>query len=133
MRAALPRALIRNLFFFGMLLTGSGCQHVTKDPAVTPGPPIAAEPEIDVETMDAECAGLVAAVDRYGKCTNLEESDRRWARSVIESAEQSVAAAKKAQPDEPSQRAIAMACRRAAVSMGYATERCSAGKRPKRD
>ena len=81
--------------------------------------------------MDTECAGLLAAIDSYGKCPNLEDSDREWSRRTIEVAEQSFAAGKKSNPDEPSQRAIAQACRRAAVSMGYATQRCNAGKRPK--
>jgi hypothetical protein len=133
MRSLLPRGLFRKLLLFGSFLSGVACKHVSKDPAVTPGPPIAAEPEIDLDSMDAECAGLVAAVDRYGQCPNLDDSDRQWARSVIEATEQSLAAGKKAQPDEPSQKAIAMACRRATVSIGYATERCRAGKRPKLD
>jgi hypothetical protein len=133
MRLILPRGLFRNLLVFGSFLMGSGCKHVTKDPAVPPGPPIAAEPEVDLESMDVECAGLLAAVERYGQCPNLEDNDRQWARSVIEAADESLAAGKKAQPDEPSQKAIAMACRRATVSMGHATERCQAGKRPKVD
>jgi hypothetical protein len=133
MRVTLPSALFRKLWFFGALLLGLSCKHVTSDPATTPGPPIAAEPEVDLESMDAECAGLVAAVDHYGQCPNLEDADRQWARSVIEAAEQSLAAGRKAKPDEPSQKAIAMACRRATVSIGYATQRCQAGKRPKID
>jgi hypothetical protein len=89
--------------------------------------------DIQLENMDTECAGLIAALDTYGKCPNLEDGDRTWVRNVIEAAEQSFAAGKKAQPDDPSQKAIAMACHRAAVSMGYATQRCQAGKRPKVD
>ena len=136
MRLILPRAFWRKVGLFSALLMGlcgSACKHVSKDPKVTPGPPIPAEPEIDLENMDAECAGMIAAWDRYGKCPNLEDSDREYARNVIEAAEESFAAGKKAQPDEPSQKAIAMACRRAAVSIGYATQRCQAGKRPKTD
>jgi hypothetical protein len=117
----------------GSLLTLAACKHVTSDPPVKPGPPIPAEPEQNLETMDAECAGFVAAVDTYGKCPNLEEADRQWARDVIEAAEESFAAGKKANPDEPAQKAIAMACHRAALSMQFATERCKAGKRPRTD
>src|SRR5687768_6312314 len=111
MREILPRGLFRKVCCFGTLLIGFSCQHVTRDPAVTPGPPIAAEPEIDLEPMDTECAGLLAAIDRYGQCPNLEDNHRQWVRSVMKATEQSFAAGKKAEPDEPSQKAIAMACR----------------------
>jgi hypothetical protein len=111
----------------------AGCKHVTSDPPVKPGPPIPAEPETNLENMDTECAGLVAALDTYGKCPNLDDDDREWVKAVIESAEESFAAGKKSNPDEPAQKAIAMACHRAAISMQFATERCRAGKRPKVD
>jgi hypothetical protein len=133
MRPTLPSGFFQKVFCFGALLIGFACQHVTKDAPVAPGPPIAAEPEIDLETMDVECAGMIAAVDRYGQCPNLEDADRQWARRIIEAAEETFAAGKKAQPDEPSRKAIAMACRRAQVSFSHATERCMAGKRPKID
>jgi hypothetical protein len=111
----------------------AGCKHVVSDPKVLPGPPIPAEPEQALENMDTECAGFVAAVDTYGKCPNLEDGDRQWVRNVIEAAEEAFAAGKKANPDEPAQKAIAMACHRAALSMQFATERCKAGKRPRMD
>jgi hypothetical protein len=116
----------------GFVIFG-GCHHVVGDKHVEPGPPIPAEPETDLESMDAECAGLIAAIDNYGKCPNLEDADRAWVRAVIESAEDAFAAGKKANPDEPSQRAIAMACHRATLSMQFATARCQAGKRPRVD
>ena len=115
------------------LLITVGCKHVVSDTPTTPGPPIPAEPETDLATMDAECAGLIAALDAYGTCPNLEDRERNWTRRTIEVAAQSFAAGKKANPDEPSQKAIAAACRRATVSIRYATERCLAGKRPKAD
>jgi hypothetical protein len=110
-----------------------GCKHVTSDPPVKPGPPIPAEQETQLENMDTECAGLVAALDTYGKCPNLENADRQWVRAVIEAAEDSFAAGKKANPDEPSQKAMAAACHRAALSMQFAAARCQAGKRPRVD
>lgn len=135
MRLILPSAFVRKVSLVGTLLMtfAVGCKHVTKDKPVTPGPPIPAEPEVDLDNVDTECAGMIAAYDRYGQCPNLEEADRRFVRNVIESAQESFAAGKKAQPDEPSQKAMAMACRRAAVSIGYANERCLAGKRPRVD
>jgi hypothetical protein len=118
------------LVVLGMLLS---CKHVVSEKPVKPGPPIPAEPEEELENMDTECAGLIAALDNYGKCPNLEDGDREWAQRTIEYAEDSFAAGKKANPDEPSQKAIAAACHRAALSIQFATQRCHAGKRPKVD
>ncbi|NVB84497.1 MAG: hypothetical protein HOV81_39345 [Kofleriaceae bacterium] len=103
------------------------------DKPVAPGAPIPAEPDANLENMETECAGLIAALDTYGKCPNLEDGDRAWVRAVIESAEDGFAAGRKAKPDEPSQKAIAMACHRATISMQFATARCQAGKRPRVD
>jgi hypothetical protein len=120
--------------FIGVLLIViAGCKHVVSEKPVPPGPPIPAEPEMQLENMDTECAGLIAALDKYGQCPNLEEGERDWTRRTIEAAEQSFAAGKKSNPDEPSQKAIAAACHRAALSINYATQRCQAGKRPKVD
>jgi hypothetical protein len=94
---------------------------------------IPAEGDVELETVDAECAGLIAALDHYGRCPNLEDGDRQWVRSAIDAAEDSFAAGKKANADEPSRAAMAMACHRAARSMHAATERCLAGKRPRVD
>ena len=80
------------------------------DPPAKPGPPILAQGEIELENVDTECAGLIAALDRYGQCPNLEDGDRQWVRSAIEAAENSFAAGKKANPDEPSQHAIVGVC-----------------------
>lgn len=132
MAPTLPRVFGPKVIL-GIMLVVGGCKHVTSDPPVKPGPPIPAEPETNLENMDTECAGLVAALDTYGKCPNLEDDDREWVKAVIESAEESFAAGKKSNPDEPAQKAIAMACHRAALSMQFATERCRAGKRPKLD
>jgi hypothetical protein len=116
-----------------VLLLLISCKHVVSEKAVEPGPPIPAEPERDLSSMDAECAGLVAALDTYGQCPNLEDGDRDWTRRTIEAAERSFMAGKKSNPDEPSQKAIAAACHRAALSIQYATQRCHAGPRPKLD
>lgn len=117
----------------GVLLSTSACKHVVHDKPVRPGPPIPAEPEAQLSTMDAECQGLISALDSYGKCPNLEDRDREWTQNVIEAAQDSFAAGKKSNPDEPSQKAIAAACHRAALSIEYATQRCLAGKKPKVD
>ena len=137
MPVTLPRGICTKLCFvpmlLGALLSASACKHVVADKPVQPGPPIPAEPETELENMDTECAGLIAALDTYGQCPNLEDSDRQWAQRTIEVAEDSFAAGKKSNPDEPSQKAIAAACHRAARSIHFATQRCLAGKRPKVD
>ena len=137
MRPTLPIPLLRKVTLFGTLLSGfalaSGCQHVVRDPPTKPGPPILADGDVQLENVDTECAGLIAALDRYGQCPNLEDGDRQWTRAAIDAAEDSFAAGKKALPDEPSQHAIAMACHRAAMTMRAATERCQTGKRPRVD
>lgn len=117
----------------GLLMLLVGCKHVVSEKPVPPGRPIPAEPDAALENMDTECAGLIAALDTYGQCPNLEDVERAWTRRTIEVAEDSFAAGKKAKPDEPSQKAIAAACHRAASSIRFATERCQAGPRPKND
>jgi hypothetical protein len=139
MRLILPKPFFRKPTCFGSLLMVfglgglTGCKHVVSDPPVKPGPPISAAGDVELETADAECAGLVAALDSYGKCPNLDEGDRHWAQSAIEATEKSFAAGKKANADEPSLHAIAMACHRATESMRAATVRCMNGKRPRTD
>ena len=117
----------------GTLLSAGACKHVVADEPVQPGPPIPAEPDAELGTMDSECAALIATLQRYGECPNLEDSEREWTQRTIEVSQESFAAGKKANPDEPSQKAIAAACHRAAQSMEYARQRCLAGKRPKVD
>lgn len=125
--------MFQKVTVFGILLTTMGCRHVVSHPPSTPGPPILAEGEIKLDNVDTECAVLLAALDRYGQCPNLDDGDRQWVRSAIEAAQDSFAAGKKASPDEPSQHAIAMACHRAANTMHAANERCLVGKRPRTD
>lgn len=135
MRPTLPRASRQKFRGFGRLLAAlllAACSHQA-DPPVTPGPPLPAEPDIQVGTPDQECDGLNAALAAYGECPNLEDGDRNWAHAVIEVAEQSFTAGKKAELDEPSKRAIAVACHKAAESIQHATERCRNGKAPKTD
>ena len=129
MRPTLPRGFRQKLCGFA-LLVAAACSH-HEPAAVPPAPPLPAEPDLQIGTMDAECQGLTAALDAYGECPNLEDDERTWAREVVEVAEQSFEAGRKAAPDAPSQRAIAIACRKAAMSIQAATERCHNGKAPK--
>lgn len=109
----------------------AACHHA--DPPVAPGPPLPAEPDIQVASMDAECSGLEKAIDAWEACPHLDDEEREWLRAVSEYAEQSFAAGRKGKPDAESQRAIALACHRAAVSIGHADERCKAGPKPRVD
>ncbi len=132
MRPTLPRAFRRNVRDFVVFLAiVAGCHHA--GPTVVPGPPLPAEPEIKLGSMDEECGGFQKAIEAWRACPNLDEDDRDWLHSISDYAEQSFAAGKKGNPDEDSQKAIALACHRAAVSIVHATERCNAGPKPRVD
>lgn len=135
MTPALPRAFQGIVRDFGVFLIGliglAACHHA--DPPVKPGPPLPAEPDIVVTTMDDECTGLEKAIQHWSQCPNLEESDRGWMRNLVDYAEQTFAAGRAGHPDADAQRAIALACHRAAVSISNANTRCLAGPKPKID
>ena len=130
MRPTLPSNFGRKCFVIGILLV-TGCHH--EQLAVAPGEPIPAEPDIKLGSMDDECKGLVDALNAYGACPNSDEDERVWARRVGELAQQAFDAGKNGSNDEQSLRVMALACRKAAVSMQYATIRCKNGPPPKAD
>jgi hypothetical protein len=110
---------------------GGACSH--DPPPVAPGPPIAAQEELAVDTYDKECAALVAALNEYSQCPNLDDDDRAWIHATIDYAEHSFAAGKKglgAHPDAEGEKAMALKCRQAAISIGFAHQRCKAGPKP---
>jgi hypothetical protein len=102
-------------------------------PAPPPGAPIPATPDIQLDTMDAECNGLISAFESWKQCPNIEDEHKTYVESLIERAHLDFAAAQKSQPDERSQKEIARRCRRAAMSIKAATERCNNGRAPKAD
>jgi hypothetical protein len=130
MRPTLPSTFGRNCFVLGILLACE-CHH--EPPPTPPGEPIPAEPDVKLGTMDEECKGLVDALNAYGACPNSDEDERVWARRVGELAQQAFDAGKNGSNDEQSLRVMALACRKAAVSMQYATIRCKNGPPPKAD
>ncbi len=85
---------------------------------------------MQVDTVDNECAAVVTAIDTYSVCPNLEEPQRNYWHRVSELSAQSFAATAQAAPDPKGARAIAVACHRAAAAIGFANERCLAGKPP---
>jgi hypothetical protein len=115
----------------GALLIAACAHHA--DPPVVAGPPLLAEPDLVVDTMDAECDGLIKAFEHWGECPNLDADDRAWIKSMIQTSQETFEAGKQGKPDEPAQHAIAIACRRGATSVKFATERCQAGPRPRID
>lgn len=120
---------MRDFGFF--LIAVAGCHHA--EPPVAPGPPLPAEPDMVVGSMDDECNGLEKAIATWSQCPNLDDDDRDWAREITHYAEESFAAGRKGNPDPDSQRTIAIGCKRAAISIGYATQRCNAGPKPRVD
>ena len=128
MVASLPRAV------FAIFVVGVAACAVAPPP-VAPGPPIPAEPEILVATMASECAAVIAALETWKACKNLEEEDRDLIDVWVERANLDFAAATKAlttsPADDKAQHAIAHNCRRATRSIQAATERCGNGKKPR--
>jgi hypothetical protein len=106
----------------------AACSH--SQAPVPPGPPIAAEAEIAVGPMTDECKGLEGALDGYLQCPNLDDDQRSWIKATQDFAEQTFAAGAKTHPDELALHAMAVACKKAATSVHFATQRCQAGKRP---
>ena len=105
-------------------------------PRSTPGPPIPAEPDIVVEYDGQRVqAGLdrrrstPRQVSRTSRMTTASWARRRSAHTPRRAS----TPARRATPTADSQQAIAMACHRAAVSMQFATQRCSAGQAPRVD
>jgi hypothetical protein len=98
-----------------------------------PGGPIVASPDLQLDTMDAECNGLISAFEAWKQCPNLEDEQKTYVENLIERAHLDYAAAQKSQPDERAQKEIARRCRRAASSVKAATERCRNGRPPKAD
>jgi hypothetical protein len=130
MRPTLPSNFGRKCFV--VLCLAIGCHH---EPRVEPPPgePIPAEPDVKVGTADQECSGLVDAINAYGACPNADEDERAWTRRLVEVAQQAFDAGKHGKTDEQTLHVIALACRKAAVSMQYATIRCKNGPPPKAD
>lgn len=122
MRPTLPSVL------FSFLL---GCGR--SQPPVAPGPPIVADPPVQLGTMTAECDAMVAALETFHACPNLDEDDQRDIEAWIERAQKDFAAGRKVELEAPAQAAIARSCRRATNSVVAATERCRAGRKPKVD
>ncbi|HEY1550365.1 MAG TPA: hypothetical protein VGG28_21205 [Kofleriaceae bacterium] len=133
MRPALPSNFGRKRFVVGAVVIWLVCNCHHEPPPTPPGEPIPAETDVKLGSMDDECKGLVDAITAYGACPNSDEDERAWARRVAELAQQAFDAGKNGSTDEQSLRVMALACRKAAVSMQYATIRCKNGPPPKAD
>ncbi|MBA3393086.1 MAG: hypothetical protein H0T89_10600 [Deltaproteobacteria bacterium] len=110
----------------------AGCAR-RDPPPVKPAPPLPADPARELQTMQIECDGMIAALAAYKACPNLEEADLAHLDDWIETADRAFAASRKAKPEPNAQNAIAGACRKATESVRAAAERCAAGPRPKID
>ena len=131
MRLILPRPWQQIFRGFGALLLVA-CHHA--DGPVAPGPPLPAEPDLVVGTADKECDALLAAIAAFDQCPNTDEEDHAWARAWTKAATDAFAAGKKGvELDANALHSQALACKRAAISIDYATQRCHAGRRPRVD
>jgi hypothetical protein len=110
----------------------AACSHAP--PPVAPGPPIPAEESVKVDSYDKECTALLAALDSYGTCTNLDDEDRDWIRATRDYAERTFASGQKGldlHPDPDGARTMALKCHQAAASIGFEHQRCNAGPKPR--
>lgn len=131
MPPTLPRASRHIFRSFGALVIIAACHHA--DAPVAPGPPLAAEADLAVDAADKECDGLIAALATFDQCPNADEEDHEWARSWTKAATDAFTAGKKGALDDNALHAMALACRRATISIQAATQRCHAGHRPRVD
>jgi hypothetical protein len=113
----------------GIAVAVFACHH--EEPPVPRAPALPAEPELVVGSMDDECTGLTRALEAFAACPNADEPERGWLHATADYATESLALGKKGEPDEKAQHVMAIACRRAAVSVGHANERCHNGPRPR--
>jgi hypothetical protein len=88
---------------------------------------------VQLDTMEKECDAMMAALEAWKSCPNHEDADRDAIDGWIEIANINFAASRKANPEPNARKAIAGACHKATASVVAATERCTAGKRPKID
>lgn len=98
---------------------------------VHPGPPIVADPPVELRGFVEECDALTASLVAWQACPNLEREDRQDLKNWIEHARRDFAAGRKANPEANAQGVLAMNCFRARTSVEAATQRCFAGPRPK--
>ncbi len=132
MRVTLPSPWIEFVRAAGLsaILMASACGG-SQQPPVTPGPPIAADPPMTLQSMTEECDAMVAALATFRACPNLDEDNQQDLDAWIERASSDFTAGRKVKLEPDAQQAIAHACRRATSSVIAATERCKAGKPPK--
>jgi hypothetical protein len=110
------------------------CAKHPKEPVLPPAAPLPAAPDIELGAMEAECEKMIGAQQALADCPNREDDERLGDRATIERwRDVDYPALLKGKPDEPSRRAIALACHRATASLEAATERCHNGKRPRGD
>jgi hypothetical protein len=111
-------------------LGAAGCP--TKEPPpVVPAPPLPADPEIQLDTMEAECALYVDALTAWKTCPNLDTGEDQVIQAWIDRSTEDMTLSKKVELEPNAKKATAGACRKAAESVRAAHERCRNGKRPR--
>jgi hypothetical protein len=117
-----------------LLLAWALAACVRKDPPpASPAPPLPADPEVQLESMQVECDAMLGALAVFKACPHHDDRDRDAIDAWVERANGDFVASRKANPEPNAQKAIAAACRKATDSVKAATERCQAGPRPKDD
>lgn len=128
MQRLLPRSDIAFLIALGC---AAACHKAP--PPVAPGPPIRAEPTVEVKAMGDECNALLAAFEVWKACPNASEGEKKELEAQEDYAKLSFEASTKVELDAKQQHAIALGCQRATASVQAAAQRCNAGKPPPRN
>jgi hypothetical protein len=119
---------MRRNFIAFLLVVGCGGANRRTPPTVAPGPPIVADAPDQLGAADKECDGLLAALEHYRACDNLDDDDRHGLDADIEAARRDFIAAHKSDAPAAEQAEIAAACHRATRSVRDAATRCAAGR-----
>ena len=128
-----PRLTARALFLLALLAFGLAACARRDPPPANPAPPLPADPEVKLESMQVECDAMLSALTSFKACEHNDDDDREAIDAWIERANADFTASRKANPEPNAQKAIAAACRKATDSVKAATERCHAGPPPKVD
>jgi hypothetical protein len=108
----------------------AGCPS-KEPPPVVPAPPLPADPEVKLDTMEAECGLYIDALTGWKTCPNLDPGEDIGIQAWIDRATDDMALSKKVDLEANAKHATAAACRKAADSVRAAHERCKNGHRPR--
>ena len=100
-----PRVTARASFLLALLAAWLAACARRDPPPANPAPPLPADPELQLESMQVECDAMLGALTSFKICENLEAEDRETIDEWIERANSDFAASRKANPEPNAQKA----------------------------